>query len=218
MRSRTVITAISVAGGALLSAGGAGAIQEVIHLQGVVDGFGGTGTNFSIGDPYEATITIDVFGDPVILEPLGFVPMTYSLTVGSYSASGHQDPPDDFQFLVVYEENPTFGDGVVISEEGGDFLDAPPLNVGGALLDPWIFDLYDSAHLEREVWLEPSLSEVLAELPSLPDPRFQLEWFIGKTVEGPITSVTVPEPSSRALAAAALSLTAGLAAVVRRRP
>jgi len=54
------------------------------------DGFSGTGTNFSMGDPFEETVAIDVFGDPVIQEPLGIFSMTYSLTVGSYSASGNR--------------------------------------------------------------------------------------------------------------------------------
>lgn len=209
MGSRTVITAIAVAGVALLSAGSAGAIQEEIHVQGVVDSFGGTGSHFSIGDPFEATIMIDVAGDPVFLSQVNNLPMTYTLTIAGYSASGLL-PAEFEQAFLVYEDHNTFGDGVSIEETAGDFADAPPLDVAGPK-NPWDFSLYDSSERERQVWTEPSLSEVLVELPSLPDPRFRLEWFIGLTVEGPITSVTVPEPSAELLWACAILATVGLA-------
>jgi len=150
MGSRTVITAISVAVGALLSAGSAGAIQETIHVQGVVEGFGATGNNFEIGDPFEATITLDVAGDPVFQNQVNFNGMTYTLTIAGYSASGIT--PDGIQqTFIVYEDHPTFGDGVSIEEVATTFDEAPSLDVGGILKDPWDFSLYDSSERERQV-------------------------------------------------------------------
>jgi hypothetical protein len=110
MGSRTVITAIAVAVVALPSAGSAGVLQEMIHLQGVVDGVSGTGNNFSIGDPFEATVTIDVSSDPVFLNEVNYLAMAYTLTIAGYSASGFL-PAEFQQAFIVYEDHNTFGDG-----------------------------------------------------------------------------------------------------------
>jgi len=59
------------------------------------------------------------------------------------------------------------------------------------------------------------------ELPSLPDARFRLDWDFARVwVEGPITSVTVPEPAAELLGACAILATVGLAVRGggRRRP
>jgi hypothetical protein len=117
MRSRTIIRAISVAFVALLSAGNAGAVEEMIHLEGVVDDFDGTGNNFSFGDPFEATVTIDTTGDPVFFNEVNNLAMAYTLTIGSYSASGFL-PAEFQQAFLVYENHNFFGDGVSIEETG----------------------------------------------------------------------------------------------------